>query len=218
MTTKDRVPTKTISDRFDVIRRYLQRSSVLDLGIVDARPAKGSTADRVTRHPNLLFRRIVEINPGAVGVDLDKEGIEALRRAGFNVVCADAQTMDLGRQFEVIVAGELIEHLDNPGGFLANVKRHLARDGVLILTTPNPFYAKQKWKIWRYGRPQVHEDHTCWFDPITLGGLIRRMGLDPFDGYWIQPPSNPLKAWPQYLRPYFSHSFMALARHAPGLG
>jgi hypothetical protein len=74
---------------------------------------------------------------------------------------------------------------------------------------------RQIWKIWRYGGPRVHEEHVCWFDPITLGTLCRQCQLDPYAGYWIQPHGgNVLKTWPRWFRKCFSESFMILARPA----
>lgn len=209
------IPTKIIKDRFDVIKQFVEGRSVLDLGVVSSRPVKGSARDRICRSPELLFRRISELNPNTVGIDIDAEGIEVLREMGYNVRCVDVETMNLQKQFDVIIAGELIEHIENPGQFLRNMKRHLSRDGVLFLSTPNPFYAKQIWKIWRYSKPRVHENHTCWFDPITLSHLLWRTGLEPFDGYWVQPKSDLLKTWRRLLRNYFSNSFMILARVRP---
>ena len=213
MTTVDYyIPTKVVEDRFDIIRQFVEGRSVLDLGVVDSRPMKGSAADRISRSPDLLFRRICEVNRNTVGIDIDAEGIEVLRAMGYNVLCADVEIMNLEQQFDVIIAGELIEHLENPGQFLHNMRRHLSKDGVLFLSTPNPFYAKQTWQIWRHFKPRVHESHTCWFDPITLSHLLQRTGLEPFDGYWVQPKSNLLKTWRRLLRNYFSNSFMILAR------
>src|SRR5205814_1888403 len=80
-----------------------------------------------------------------------------------------------------------------------------------ILTTPNPFYAGQSWKIWRYGRPSVHEDHMGWQDPTTLDQLLRRTGFEPFDGYWVQPRQALFKTWKRFFRKSFSHSCMRLA-------
>jgi SAM-dependent methyltransferase len=142
----------TIRDRFDAIAPHIvPGTAVLDLGCVDARPARRS--GHTSAHaPDLLFRRLVEVNPDAVGVDHDAEGVAALQSAGYHAVCANVQTLDLGWQFDTIVAGELIEHLDNPGLFLTAVRRHLKPGGKLILTTPNPFYALQAWHIWRRGR------------------------------------------------------------------
>jgi hypothetical protein len=90
--------------------------------------------------------------------------------------------------------------------------KHLKTGGVIEITTPNPIYAGSAWKIWRYGIPAVHEDHMVWQDPTTMQQLLRRTGFEPFDGYWVQTKSNPVKTWKRLLRPYFSHTFMVLAR------
>jgi hypothetical protein len=92
------------------------------------------------------------------------------------------------------------------------MRRHLKSNGVIIVSTPNPFYSGSAWKIWRYGRPAVHEDHMGWQDPTTMAQLFRRTGFEPFEGYWIQPRPAIVKTWKRLLRPYFSHTFMMLAR------
>jgi SAM-dependent methyltransferase len=204
-------PRTTVRDRFAVIREHVARGSVLDVGVVRSRPAVQPTPERIEALPDSLFKRIVELNPEALGVDVDAVGIGALRAKGYNVEHADAQTMDLGRRFDTIVAGETIEHLENPGQFLRNLRRHARPGGVLILSTPNPFYLKQTWKILRGKPPEVHEEHTVWFDPITLGQLLIRTGWQPEQAFWIQPARRPW-TWLQAWRGSSAHSFLVLAR------
>jgi SAM-dependent methyltransferase len=161
----------SVNDRLEVINPLVKSGKILDLGVVDSRRMRHETSERLEAKANLLFRQICKINPKTLGVDIDDAGIDILREEGYHVRTANVMTMNLGEQFDVIVAGEIIEHLDNPGQFLQNMRRHLRENGTLVISTPNPFYIKQFWKIWRYNRPQVHEEHTCWFDPLTLSYL-----------------------------------------------
>lgn len=209
-----RVQLQKVADRMQVIRRFVESRAVLDVGCVDSRPAREGTRSRIERKPDLLYQQILQLNPDTLGLDIDEAGIRMLVERGHQAVCANVETMDLGRRFDTIVAGEIIEHLENPGRFLRNMHRHLQPGGVLILSTPNPFYAAQAWKIWRHGRPSVHEDHTCWFDPVTLGQLLQRTGFIVSEGYWVQPPGRSIKTWGHLLRSYFSKSFMLLAQPA----
>ena len=107
----------TIKDRMDVIEPLIKDKKVLDLGVVDSRRKRHKTGERLEKLPNLLFRRICEINPDTMGVDIDEQGVAILREQGFKVAAADVMTMDLGQRFDVIIAGEIIEHLENPGNF-----------------------------------------------------------------------------------------------------
>ena len=114
---------------------------MLDLGVVDARVSRGNAEQRFDRSGKILFFQLAEINPNIVGLDLDEEGVEALKKRGYNAVCGDVHKVDLDRKFDTIIAGEIIEHLDNPGQFLRNMFRHLKPGGRLVVSTPNPFYA-----------------------------------------------------------------------------
>ena len=201
-----------VSDRMTAIAPLVSSGAVLDLGVVDSRRAKRSTDSRLEKKTaTSLFSKICEINSHTLGVDIDKQGIEILQSQGYHVRHADVMTMNLNQSFDAIIAGELIEHLPNPGLFLENMVRHLNPGGTLLLTTPNPFYSKQTWKIWRYGEPSVHEEHTCWFDPITLSALCRLSGLEPTAIYWVQKRNSWLKSLPSRARNFFSHSFILTA-------
>jgi ubiquinone/menaquinone biosynthesis C-methylase UbiE len=59
----------------------------------------------------------------------------------------DAVTVGDARQlpfrsnyFDTILAGEIIEHVEQPLQFLRNCRRLLKSGGLLVLSTPNPYY------------------------------------------------------------------------------
>src|SRR5262245_54352313 len=102
--------SRCIADRMDVIAPLVRSGQILDVGCVDARTGREKSEARLERKPDALFRAITELNPSTLGVDIDPDGVSELVRMGFAAVCANAETMDLGRRFDVIVAGEVIEH------------------------------------------------------------------------------------------------------------
>lgn len=157
--------SSTYETRFLQLEPLLRDRSVLDLGAASGHG-----------RPDWLHRRVREVARRAVGVDIDEEGIRAAREQGFEIVVGDVQDLELGETFDVVLAGELIEHLSNFEGFLESVHRHLAPDGQLVITTPNAFCYTNF--IYRYGfRPRVHHEHTCWFCEDTLRQLLDRYGF-----------------------------------------
>lgn len=200
--------------REDVIAEYVVGGSVLDLGVVDSRRALEPTAQRLGEFAASLHEYIRRLNADVLGVDIDAEGIAILKGRGYNVICADVETMALGRRFDTIVAGEIIEHLCNPGRALVTLREHLKPSGRLILTTCNPFYINQFWKIWKYDAVQVHEEHTAWFDPWTLGRLLDLSGYTVDRLCWVQVKRRHgrWRIWPIRLRSYFHSNFLMVAR------
>lgn len=154
------------TDRFNRIRPYVEHRHVLDIGA-------GSGISRV----DWMHAMVASVAREAVGVEINPSLAEQADAKGYDVVDADAQTMALGRTFEVVVAGELIEQLSCAGAFLDAARAHLEPGGSLVLTTPNAFAASNF--IYRIGgRARVNAEHTCWYDERTLCQLLLRHGYD----------------------------------------
>jgi 2-polyprenyl-3-methyl-5-hydroxy-6-metoxy-1,4-benzoquinol methylase len=154
------------AERFARVSKYVEGRTVLDVGA-------GSGIDR----PDWMHAAVAAGATEAVGVELDKKLAARARDRGYDVIAADAQSLDLGRTFQVVWAGELIEHLSCAGGFLDAARRHLEPDGRLVLTTPNAFAVSNF--VYRIGgRPRLNKGHTCWYDETTLSQLLRRHGYD----------------------------------------
>jgi 2-polyprenyl-3-methyl-5-hydroxy-6-metoxy-1,4-benzoquinol methylase len=109
-----------------------------------------------------------------VGLDCEKEPVECLKQEGYNVVCADATDFKLEEQFDLVVAGEIIEHLTCPGKLLDCVKRHLAPGGKLILTCPNANNIIYFIENCLLGYERDNIDHACLFTPTGRACQVGR--------------------------------------------
>lgn len=159
------------------IRKHVSGKRVLHLGCV------GHSASKRHSEP-WLHQYLLDHAEEVVGVDILKSEVQELRAAGYNVVLGDAEDLDLGSRFDVIVAGELIEHLTDFGGFLKSIDNHLASDGVVIITTPNALAVH--WTILRLLNVKfVNTEHTCWFDSTTLSQLLQRYGFKTIETTYV---------------------------------
>jgi 2-polyprenyl-3-methyl-5-hydroxy-6-metoxy-1,4-benzoquinol methylase len=150
--------------RFEAIRPLVEGRSVLDVGCLSG-----------YGKPDWIHGLIKQEAGRLVGLDLAADDAEPAQRQGYEIRIADAQNFNLGEQFDVVFAGEIIEHLDDVHGFLASVRRHLAGDGRLVVTTPNAFYVMNF--VYRLGgKAAVNAQHICWFCEDTLAQLLGRNG------------------------------------------
>lgn len=73
----------------------------------------------------------------AVGVDVWKTGVAALRKKGFNVSLADASKRlpFKGGSFDIVYSEQVIEHIGNGGNFVREINRVLKKGGKAIIRT-----------------------------------------------------------------------------------
>lgn len=73
------------------------------------------------------------------GVELIETQAARARALGIQVAAGEVSggLPFLAEEFDLVFAGELIEHLLDTDGFLAEISRVLRRGGALVLTTPN---------------------------------------------------------------------------------
>ena len=169
-----------VKDRVSYLVQLASGLEVLDVGCT------GKKADgRIPDSAASLHQALKPVCKSLVGVDSDEGGVTHMASEGFKVICVDVSTMDLQRTFDLIIAGEIIEHLPNPGIALNNLGKHLNKTGRLVLTTCNPFYYRQQSKILRKEHIQVHPEHTAWYDPLTMGVLLNSSGFKVTKGVWL---------------------------------
>lgn len=183
MPISERITDPRIRD----IVREIDGGNVLDIGCVQHDPQKRND-------PNWLHQHLYEPADAVLGVDRDSEDVEKLQAAGYNVVTGDAEVLDIDGKYDYVVAGELIEHLSNPGKFLQAVKDRLTNGGHLILTTPNVWcWARLKYLIREDGVP-CNPEHTHYHDEVTLRQLLNRHGYH-INMKYVGPMSGGITRW-----------------------
>ncbi len=175
MQTHFDVPRSPTVDRTAFILERCAGRRVLHLGCTDWPLTEERFAEGT-----LLHQRLTTSAASVVGLDADAEGVAYFNQHGLApCVCGNVETASLeplgGTPFDVIVAGEIIEHLENPGLFLRACKPLLAPGGILLITTINAYCL---FRSLRYllGRELVHEDHNYYYSPRVLEKLVSRCG------------------------------------------
>lgn len=159
-----------VFDRIDYILQRVKGKKVLHLGCIDH--------DLFTSKAELklwLHQRIAEAATKVVGFDLLNEYIPQLRQQGYDIRYVDVERLGettVEEQFDVIVAGEIIEHLFNVGAFLDGIKKFFGPLTYMIVTTPNPFSVNRIIETYRDTEPYGRDDHTCFFSQRTLTNLF----------------------------------------------
>lgn len=180
---------KLIADRWDVIKDWVAGREVLDLGCVDheARQEEGK---------DWLHRKIRESARETLGIDYAADEVARLKAKGYEVLQGNVESLNLAREFDVVIAGNLIEHLSNPGLFLETVKRHLKPEGRFILTTDNCYGLRSLKAVIFHDGIRPNREHTMTFEEEVLRQLLERHRLSVLDFYYYNGPyPSPLKKW-----------------------
>lgn len=162
------VPSATVVDRSAFILERVKGRVVLDVG------ASGPMHQRIVEVAARVHGWDREDGDCVTGIDLDNSDVHL---PGYYGV-------------EVIVCGEVLEHLSNPGQFLRRLRTRYA--GVpVIVTVPNAFSEAARQSI-RNGIEQVNRDHVAWYSWKTLTTLLVRVGYSVAEVHWYN--GKPLTA------------------------
>ncbi|OGC89008.1 MAG: hypothetical protein A2142_07130 [candidate division Zixibacteria bacterium RBG_16_48_11] len=184
------------SQRYQIIQDYCRGKTVLDLGCVE------HSAEAEESFTDWIHRGIKEVAREVIGLDNAQEEVRRLNQKGYNIVLGDVENFNLKRRFEVVVCGELIEHVNNPGLLLQNVKRHLLEHGTLIITTPNCDSLTWLPYVIIKGMIPCNPTHVLWHNRQTLLELCRRYGFEVGATYYEvgNPTSRTLYYLERFMR------------------
>jgi len=211
MIEKAPVKIETYVSRMATFVKLCGGRKVLHLGCssgryIDDRLARGTFLHEILRHHAQHLS----------GLDLDEHSLRKMASLGYdNLHHGDAERLDEARfhtTFDVIVAGDLLEHITRPGSMLDTAKPLLKPGGRLVISTNNAFGLHYQIKRW-LGRYTEHFEHVCFYSPETLVNLFRRHGysvVNLFGAYTVPPHTRADKVLFTLGRPLFT-AFPVLA-------
>lgn len=194
-------------DRNSYLKNCTKNKKILHVGCTDF----PITQQRIDDN-NLLHQKLLDNAKEVVGIDLSDEGISILINHGYkDVFVMDAENMKFTTKFDLILAGDVLEHMNNPGMFLDNARTLLEVDAEIIIAVPSALTFNNL-KAWFLGREQVHSDHTFYFSPKTLSALCARYNLLPVKLiFTVQPPENHESAAFIFIRKIILNTFSLMA-------
>ena len=165
--------------------RYAEHNrSERGAGFVFARPEREALFRRYVGGPG---RRVLDLGcrDGAltqaylegnevVGVDADREALAEAARLGIETSWADLdQPLEFAdTSFDVVVAGELLEHLRDPQRLVRDARRVLRPGGTLVGSVPNAYRLKGR-LLFLFGRPPENDPtHLQMFSGADVQALL----------------------------------------------
>jgi 2-polyprenyl-3-methyl-5-hydroxy-6-metoxy-1,4-benzoquinol methylase len=166
-------------ERIELFRRYVGAPGrrVLDLGCRDGALTQAYAGGN-------------EI----VGVDADREALAEAQKLGIETHWADLDE-PLGFEdanFDVVVAGELLEHLRDPKRVVADVRRVLRPGGVFVASVPNAYRLKNRIRFALGRKPEDDPTHLQMFAPSDVRALLE--GFEDVQLHFIAGRLVPLQA------------------------
>ena len=109
-----------------------------------------------------------------VGVDVDREALAEAAQLGIETRWADVdEPLPFDEaSFDVVVAGELLEHVRDPAGLVGEARRVLRPGGQFVASVPNAFRLKNRLRFLLGRKPEDDPTHLHMFSPADIDRLL----------------------------------------------
>jgi len=193
-----------ILDRFSLIENYVKGKKIIHLGCCDHVPL----IKEKIKNNFWLHASITNNSNKTLGIDINKEGIKYLTNELNITNCIYANIIQdeipeiNSENWDYIIAGEIIEHLDNPVEFLKNIHfKFKNKIQKIIITVPNAF-CYTNLKFIKKKQECINTDHRYWFTPFTLAKILTLASFQIEEYFFCQPIKEEEKLkWTAYLKP-----------------
>ena len=123
-----------------------------------------------------LLRLLVDRGAAAFGIEPGVQNAPHWERFGVDVIADSFPSPTLDEAFDVIVSYAVMEHIADIDGFLADIRRHLRSDGIVVVSVPSSA------EYTACGDPSLllHE-HFSYFTVASLRRVFACNGLEVID-------------------------------------
>ena len=165
-------------DKLDWIPRFCDGKDVLNVGAA-GHPCTEFSATH-GRHLHLIMSKVTK---SISGIDLDKESLDYLAEKHHvsGLVCGNAERLleyFPEESFDVVVAGDVIEHVNNMGLLMESSAAVLKKGGLMIVTVPNTYGIKRIIAFMLQRTEFCHPDHVCYYSPMNLIQIASRFSFE----------------------------------------
>jgi hypothetical protein len=175
--------------RMEFIEKLVEGKKVIHFGFAD----HIDIIEQKIRKNIWFHKRLIEKTARCVGIDINHEAIEFVKQKLNlqDVYCIDITKDELPGDitrdnFDFLILGELIEHIDNPVFFLQAIHRKFqSQVKEIVITAPNAF----SWNNIKYAfrhTELINSDHRYWFSPYTLAKILYLSGYRNMDFYMVE--------------------------------
>lgn len=162
-------------NRANYLAKICENKQVLHLGATDSPFTK-----KASEAGQLLHMHLDRVAKKIVGMDLDQSMISFLsKNYGINnIEYGNIENLNdyPSENFDVIIAGEIFEHLSSPGKALDCIRTISMDSTRLVVTVPNAYAVKGFLRAW-LKQELIHPDHVLHHSPHTLQCLLERHGF-----------------------------------------
>jgi Methyltransferase domain len=176
------VKPQAYCSRWDFILSRCDGRAVLHLGFIGETDATLQTKLHAIKYGQTLHSHLIKHASKVAGVDRNQQALAMIRsELGWgNLYFGDVEHLEdlnLNERFDVVLFGDLVEHLTCPGLALNGIRRFMSGKSQLIISTPNSFALLSNIRF-TLGRYREGEEHVTSYSKLTLKALLERHGFE----------------------------------------
>lgn len=218
------IPKTESIEKNDFLVEMATGKNILDIGLGGHVSNEAFTSEYLKRDlSKTLHGRLTNIAESITGTDINNDCVIALSAQYPNNSYVTADLTDFNfktkfsKKFDLIILGDVIEHLDDFKSALQNIKTVTSDNGKIIITTVNAYSIIPFFKMFmRY--ESVHDEHTAYFSYITMKRLCAMNKLEIIDFKFYSKDRNKFDSKIDAISHYLGKAFSKLLpQFSPGL-